>query len=144
MNSLHLINSVKAFKKHPYDFGGVITNDNKEILKSVSKNNFFFISNTLSSYEASQVGHWILIFVKNSTLFFVDSYAMDPYMHGGVLTDFFYCLRMLNVLYLKGLFNIHPPCFVEDIAYFLLKTCAEICLYKRLWRIFQVILRKMI
>ena len=89
MNSNQVYNAAKSYENDTFTFGGVVTNDDTSLLKNLTRNNFFFIANTLSSKDLNMMGHWTVFVISGSILFFIDSYGMNPSSYGGIIHDFF-------------------------------------------------------
>ena len=47
----------------------------------------FFIVNTIT--DTRNMGHWILFFIRNYHLYYFDSFAMDPSVYGGDISNYF-------------------------------------------------------
>ena len=89
MNSSQLIKIVKSFENKNYDFLGVFLNDDASILKNLWRDNCFFIVNTITLNEIDNMGHWVLFFVRNSTLNLICSYSIPAEIHSGVIHKYF-------------------------------------------------------
>lgn len=68
-------------------FIGCYLNSNLNYDVLLSSTNAFCIVNTLSSPKG--MGHWICLYIKNSKLIFIDSFANQPELYGGDISDFF-------------------------------------------------------
>ena len=68
-------------------FIGCYLNSNLNYDALLSSTNAFCIVNTLSSPKG--MGHWICLYIKNSKLIFIDSFANQPELYGDDISDFF-------------------------------------------------------
>ena len=84
-----IIKEILANKKNHVLFLGCILNDEYINFPSIDKN-FFFIVNTNEKSNIDIMGHWILLFFRNKSLFFFDSFALDPSEYGGSIEYYFY------------------------------------------------------
>ena len=68
-------------------FQGIYTYDN--VPKFLPNKNSIYVINTLSQYDSHEIGHWILIVIKNNVLFFLDSMGNKPNFYGFNISNCF-------------------------------------------------------
>ena len=68
-------------------FQGIYTYDN--VPKFLPNKNSIYVINTLSQYDSHDMGHWVVIVIKNNVLFFLDSMGNKPNFYGFNISNCF-------------------------------------------------------
>ena len=103
-------------------------NFNPDIL--INCRNGYCVLNTVS--DVRKMGHWVLFYVRDNELLFIDSFALHPDYYGGKISLFYKCFpRRKHLFFKKAVQNsISLVCggYVLVISYLLCKNLRLTCI----------------
>ena len=116
MNSLQIENIIQKFPCLYNVFVGCFMNNAAPVYEINHNREVCFIMNTVSN--PSTMGHWVLFYLRENTLFFFDSLARRPQFYGG----------FIHLIY-KHFNGVKTCVFQKQIQMDTSLVCGAYCIY---------------